>query len=98
MKKKQISKTYNEMFSNCGADGAYELPYDISPYFPMYKRVLHYLLKYKADNVLEVGCGTGVFAKMLRDKNKISYQGFDFSPVAVNKAKALVNNLELFYC
>lgn len=96
MKKIQSKETYDEVFEASGLDSAYSLPYDLSPYYPMYKKVLHYLNKYKAFDVLEVGCGTGAFAKMLSEKTKIKYRGFDFSDVAITKASHLLGQPELF--
>jgi 2-polyprenyl-3-methyl-5-hydroxy-6-metoxy-1,4-benzoquinol methylase len=97
MKKDQISETYNEMFVAGGAAGVYDLPYNISPYYPMYKKVLFLLKKLEANNVLEVGCGTGAFAKMIFDRTKIHYAGFDFSDVAIDKAKKKLGDAVHFY-
>jgi len=95
-KKNQTNDTYNEMFSIGGADGAYDLPYYLSPYYPMYKQVLSYLKKYKVSDILEVGCGTGAFAKMISEKTSITYRGFDFSEIAIQKASQLLGRPELF--
>ncbi len=98
MKKPQTSETYNQMFESGGADGAYDLSYRRSPYFPMYKKVYELIRQYKLKDVLEVGCGTGLFARMLHDLDKtIRYRGFDFSSVALDKARKLFNANELFF-
>lgn len=96
IKKKQVTETYDEMFKSGGSDGAYDLPYNLTPYYPMYKRVLKYINQYKATDILEVGCGSGAFAKMLSKKTHIKYRGFDFSEVAIEKASHLLNKPNIF--
>lgn len=38
--------------------------------------------------VLEVGCGTGIFAERLLDRTGVTYRGFDVSPTGVSHARA----------
>lgn len=40
-----------------------------------------------SDEVVELGCGTGILAKKIADK-VFSYRGFDISKIAAEKAKA----------
>ena len=87
-KKPQLPATYDDMFEAGGDAGVFDLPYRRSPYYPMFRAVRDALRKHKTQHVLEVGCGTGTMAHMLFDSMSLSYRGFDFSPVAVAKAKA----------
>lgn len=96
-KKPQISSTYDDMFEQGGFDQVFDLPYQSSCYYPMYHAVLKVLQNKKVENVLEVGCGSGAFAHMLFEKTHIGYRGFDFSPVAVEKAKRRTSKENAFY-
>jgi 2-polyprenyl-3-methyl-5-hydroxy-6-metoxy-1,4-benzoquinol methylase len=66
-------------------DETYDKP-SRSPYYALYSQALGMVRQAELGSVLEVGCGSGVFAEMLLDSG-LSYAGFDFSPVAVEKAK-----------
>jgi SAM-dependent methyltransferase len=68
-------------------DSTYERPLS-SPYYPLYRRVVGLVLTHDKRSVLEVGCGSGVLAKILIESG-LSYCGFDFSAVAVQKAQIL---------
>ena len=96
LKKKQTPNTYDEMFQNGGYKGCYNLSYKNSPYYPMYKQVLRFIKKYKKDDLLEVGCGSGAFAKFILDKTNLKYKGFDFSRVAIEKSCKLTQRKDIF--
>jgi len=66
-------------------DLTYERPLS-SPYYPLYCKISQVIQHHRVNSVLEVGCGSGVLAEMLLDAG-ISYSGFDFSPVGVQKAQ-----------
>lgn len=63
----------------------------------MYASVMKALRANSIKNVLEVGCGTGAFAHMVFDTSEIQYQGFDFSRVAIEKAKQRTCREDAFY-
>ena len=63
----------------------FEQPYDCSSYAPIYEKILGILKGHGDPAVLEVGCGTGVLAKMLIDRG-FEYRGFDFSEKAIDAA------------
>ena len=86
-KKPQIPATYDDMFKAGGDAGVFDLPYRRSPYYPMFRVVRSALRKQGSQRVLEVGCGTGTMAHMLFDSLPLEYSGFDFSPVAIEKAR-----------
>jgi SAM-dependent methyltransferase len=82
---------YNKIYSN---SVNYDLHYSESLYFKIYEKVL--TLLDKSDTIIELGCGTGQFAQYLEDNKCIYYIGFDFSDVAINKAKSKSN--QCFMC
>jgi SAM-dependent methyltransferase len=96
-KRVQEPETYDEMFRHGGSAGVFNLPYWRSPYFPMFRAVARSLRKSGAKNVLEVGCGTGPLAHLIDERLKVQYVGFDFSPVAVEKAKARLGRADCFF-
>ncbi|WP_435749593.1 class I SAM-dependent methyltransferase [Thauera sp. AutoDN2] len=96
MKKPQNHTTYDEMFSKGGEQAPYQLPYFLSCYYPMYLAVLDVLKRTGSSRVLEVGCGTGGLAHLLKDRYPVEYIGIDFSSVAVEKAIKRTNNPDSF--
>ncbi len=97
LKKQQVPDVYDEMFSKGGYQGSYDLPYHLSPYYPMYKKIVSFIKKYRVFNILEVGCGTGAFAKMILDRTNVNYRGFDFSSIAIEKSGRITNRPDLFH-
>ena len=83
---------YDRMYAE--DDRTYEEPLS-SPYYPLYRRVVEFANTPETALVLEVGCGSGVLANMLVGAG-LSYRGFDFSEIAVEKAKALVPETQFF--
>lgn len=69
---------------------SYTGPYAKSPLLPIWEWILAYLGKLKAPRILDIGCGTGQFAHYLRDRGYRTYQGVDFSPVAITCARKCV--------
>ena len=59
-------------------------------YAPLFRAMLGLVAASGATSVLEVGCGSGLFAEMLLRDAAIDYQGFDFSPAGVALARARV--------
>lgn len=45
------------------------------------------VLRAKVKSILEIGCGPGQLACLIRDKGILSYHGFDFSPRRIEQAK-----------
>lgn len=97
MKQPQTQSTYDEMFIKGGSDDPYRLPYWHSCYYPMYLAALEETIRLKASSVLEVGCGTGGFAHLLKDRNPLHYRGFDFSPIAVEREISRTKIPEWFF-
>lgn len=98
MPKEWESAQYDEVYASGGADRIYDLPYRHSGYFPLFDEVARSLRASGVNSVLEIGCGTGGFAHLLLDRNAaIAYRGFDFSPVAVERAKTRTQRPDLFF-
>ena len=86
------------MFEAGGYAGVFDLPYKRSPYYPLFRAVRDTLRDHKAQRVLEVGCGTGAMAHLLFDSMQLSsYRGFDFSSIAIEKAKKRTGRTDLFF-
>ena len=92
----QTPDTYDAIYRSGGNTGTYHLPYQRTRYYALFKRVLQALKVHQAQSVLEVGCGTGAMADMIVNRTRMDYRGFDFSSVAVEKAKELTGQNELF--
>ena len=59
-----------------------------SNWYPVYKFVLEFLPPpSETPTILDVGCGTGMFAKLLYKKGYTEYSGFDFSRRRVKIAR-----------
>lgn len=93
----QSKELYDSMYTEGGFEGVYNLPYQHSAYYPLFKRVLQEVLTGNARSLLEVGCGSGAFAHMVMDKTNLGYHGFDFSSVAVEKSIARTGRQDVFY-
>ncbi len=79
------STFYDDLFTESQMHNA---SYEDSPYYVMWTQIIQILRKMDdTPRILEVGCGTGQFAQYLTDKGFTDYQGFDFSEVAIEKAR-----------
>jgi len=92
----QYDRWYAGSADGSGPYDSYDKPYRDSHYFPLYKGVLDEVVRLGGRRVLEVGCGSGSFAHLLLDQSKLDYHGYDFSEVAVRKARARTGRPELF--
>lgn len=76
----------------------YSLYWRESNHAPLYEAVCR--LMTKDNHVLDIGCGTGQMANALLETESCKwYTGFDFSRVAIEKAKQATrgfNNIDLF--
>lgn len=57
--------------------------------YPVYQVALGMIGDIEGPKILELGCGTGQFAKMLFDNGFTHYLGVDFSRVAIEKAREM---------
>ncbi|WP_196139279.1 class I SAM-dependent methyltransferase [Aliikangiella sp. G2MR2-5] len=61
--------------------------YSLSKYYFLWTVIADRISKSQYDSLLEVGCGTGQLANLLKDKGISKYHGFDFSPKRIEQAK-----------
>jgi SAM-dependent methyltransferase len=64
--------------------------YTRSPYYHFWTVIADRLLHMPSPSVLEIGCGAGQFAALLRDRHVSAYVGFDFAPKRLAFAALLV--------
>jgi SAM-dependent methyltransferase len=68
----------------------YKQPYYSSVYYPTWLLVADRLRSANTASILDIGCGSGQFAAMLREQGFERYTGMDFSSTAVQQAQQLV--------
>lgn len=73
---------YNQLYNE---SEEYIKDYKDSEYYELWKKVVELIPPNVA--ITELGCGPGQLAKMLYDSGVRSYEGFDFSPVAIQMAR-----------
>ena len=61
--------------------------YTESPYYFLWSVVADRIVRAGVSSVLEIGCGSGQMACLLRDKGIKVYYGIDFSPERINWAR-----------
>lgn len=76
--------------SRFATSAAFQAPYYISRYYFLWSIIADRIARSNISHVLEIGCGPGQFAELLRDQGIVSYTGLDFSPAAIEIAKARV--------
>jgi len=97
MSEEYQSSEYDRIYADGGTQKIYDLHYRDSGYYPLFREVARTLRRRGANAILEVGCGTGGLAHLLSDEAAVKYRGFDFSPVAVDRARARLGKSELFF-
>ena len=75
--KEHDSKYYDHSFEK---SRQYHLHYTYSVYYPVWTVVLDHIKRAGISNIIDIGCGAGQFACLLRDNNISSYSGVDFNP------------------
>lgn len=63
--------------------------YSESPYYFLWTVIADRVLRARARSVIEIGCGPGQLACLLRDKGIASYHGLDFSPRRIEQARGV---------
>jgi len=64
----------------------YSLKYSESPYFLIWKRIIQ-CIPGTASRIIDLGCGNGQFAQMLKDLGYTKYVGVDFAKPHIQSAK-----------
>jgi len=67
----------------------YKLHYTASRYYAFWCVLVDRMMRAGVDSVLDIGCGPGQFAALLRDKGVSKYCGFDFSEARIDAARAV---------
>ncbi|MBT5108905.1 MAG: class I SAM-dependent methyltransferase, partial [Rhodospirillaceae bacterium] len=49
----------------------------------------------KGRRIVELGCGSGLLARDLLACGALSYQGFDISPIAIDRARVMAREHKL---
>jgi 2-polyprenyl-3-methyl-5-hydroxy-6-metoxy-1,4-benzoquinol methylase len=83
-KEEASAEWYDEHFRG-RAHLDYTLPFSETFYYPMWEELVHQALP--ASLILEIGCGTGQLAEMLRERGAAGYIGFDLSPAGIEIAR-----------
>ncbi len=93
----QDNSYYDDLFKK---SPRYRDSYKNSIYLQGWQKAIDWCTSLGKDElrILEIGCGTGQFAEMLKDNNIRSYQGFDFSSEAIEVAKKRIPNWEDKFC
>lgn len=73
---------------------SYKEPYWESRYYFLWSVVADRLVRANVGHVLDIGCGPGQFASLLRDKGFDRYCGIDFSETSVELAKGMCPTFE----
>lgn len=61
--------------------------YTQSRYYPLWAVISDRIMRSGSNSILDIGCGPGQLASLLRDKGLLHYLGLDFSPRRVEWAK-----------
>jgi len=61
--------------------------YSESQFFPLWSIIAERIVLAEPDSVLDIGCGSGQFACLLRDREIKRYLGIDFSPKRLEHAR-----------
>jgi len=83
----QRDAAYYDRLYRVAAD--YRAHYTSSRYFFLWSVLIDRMLRSGVASVLDVGCGTGQFAAMARDRGLKAYCGIDFSRQAVERARSV---------
>lgn len=77
---------YDEIYSTYEH---YRLHYTRSVYYPLWSVIVDRIMRAGISSVLDVGCGPGQFATLLRDRGLEEYCGFDFSEKCIRQARLI---------
>lgn len=80
----QPVKYYDDLYTKSVVYNCQDL--QKSPYYEIWKKVIQKISK--NHKIADFGCGNGLFAKHCLANNRQYMAGYDFSPVAISKAKA----------
>ncbi len=70
--------------------------YTNSPYYPMWTVIADRIRRTGVEKILDIGCGPGQVACLLRDIGVAEYKGLDFSTARVERARSVCPEFEFF--
>ncbi|MFC1828182.1 class I SAM-dependent methyltransferase [Thermodesulfobacteriota bacterium] len=76
-----------EWYDTFASHKAYRVHYTESEYYFLWSVIVDRILRDNISSVLDIGCGSGQLAELLRDKGIKEYHGIDFSPKLIELAK-----------
>jgi SAM-dependent methyltransferase len=82
--KEQPAAYYDQRFD---LSDHWKLHYTKSHYYPLWTVVADRLTRIKVRRILDIGCGPGQVACLLRDRGFEGYTGLDFSPNRIKAAR-----------
>lgn len=82
--KERGPKWYDQTFQN---NDHWKEHYTKSRYYPIWTVIADRLIRAKSKSVLDIGCGSGQVASLLRDKGLARYLGLDFSSTRIQQAR-----------
>ena len=71
------------------AAAAYRKPYYTSPYYPGWLVLAARIHRAGVESVIDLGCGPGQFACLMRDQGMKQYTGIDFSGICIKRARTV---------
>jgi 2-polyprenyl-3-methyl-5-hydroxy-6-metoxy-1,4-benzoquinol methylase len=74
--------------------GHWKLHYTQSHYYPLWTVIADRVRQIGATRILDIGCGPGQVACLLRDIGVPQYKGLDFSPARVARAREVCMEFE----
>lgn len=83
-RKEQGAAFYDRSFSN---HDHWRRHYTESRYYPMWTVIADRISRSQVSSILDIGCGPGQVAQLLRDRGIPTYLGIDFSPERIRQAK-----------
>lgn len=84
--KEQPAEYYDQKFD---FSNHWRLHYTKSHYYPLWTVVADRLTRMKVRRILDIGCGPGQVACLLRDRGFTGYTGLDFSPNRIQAAREI---------
>ncbi|MDY7020466.1 MAG: class I SAM-dependent methyltransferase [Cyanobacteriota bacterium] len=85
---------YERQFIN---EERWKTHYTESGYYPLWSVLADRLVHSGTQSILDIGCGSGQMARLLRDKNIPHYLGFDFSSTRTEYAKQTCPEFEFVF-
>jgi 2-polyprenyl-3-methyl-5-hydroxy-6-metoxy-1,4-benzoquinol methylase len=74
--------------------GHWKLHYTRSHYYPLWTVIAERVRQIDAKRILDIGCGPGQVACLLRDRGVPGYKGLDFSPARLARARKVCPEFE----